>query len=341
MPLYSCHRADKGPVNVYSFGLICKSMSLFKCILCFKEIEKDYERFLVQSKKKTIFDVNVTLANLEFHVHAASEYICRQCHGLLNKRINLQQNLEELQKTMRLNYVTSLKKAGLVFLLKNSLESTNSSSKRPRLEGHSSSSIANEESVLVASPSGSFSPLLSSTPKKRVESTASNKPSSTSVNVRIEWPSNKMERKVPEQLESLGKMLVRGTYKQIANAAWRSPNLRKELQLLVLKEIDRECTAICSKKEPSCVRSPDKKKLLNFTFEKFNLELPSRAPFFQAILQVCCVNRRKDAWKEAVGMATAICLRNRSQFMNGVQLLISIFGYHSNWMVRNAYCLKC
>ena len=52
-------------------------MSLFKCILCFKDIEKDYERFLVQSKKKTIFDVNVALANLKFHaVHAASEYIC-------------------------------------------------------------------------------------------------------------------------------------------------------------------------------------------------------------------------------------------------------------------------
>ena len=47
-------------------------MSLFKCILCFKEIEKEYERFLVQSKKKTLFDVNVALANLDFHVHAAS-----------------------------------------------------------------------------------------------------------------------------------------------------------------------------------------------------------------------------------------------------------------------------
>ena len=335
----SSRRADKGLVNIYSFELICKSMPLFKCILCFKEIEKDYERFLVQSKKKATFDVNVALANLDFHVHAASEYICRQCHGLLKKRINLQQNLEELQKSMRLNYATSLKKAGLVFQLKHSLESANFSSKRPRLEGHSSSSIA--ESVHVASLSGSFSPLLSSTPKKRVESTTSDKPSSTSVNVRIEWPSNKMERKVPEQLESLGKMLVRGTYKQIANAAWRSPNLRKELQLLVLKEIDRECTAMCSKKEPSCVRSPDKKKLLNFTFEKFNLELSSRTLFFQAILQVSCVNRRKDVCKEAVGMAAAICLRNRSQFMNGVQLLISIFGYHSNWMVRNAYCFKC
>ena len=48
-----------------------------------------------------------------------------------------------------------------------------------------------------------------------------------------------MERKVPEQLESLGKMLIRGTYKQIANAAWRSPLSKKELQLIALKEIDK------------------------------------------------------------------------------------------------------
>ena len=64
-------------------------LSLFKSILCFKEIEKDYERFLVQSKKKTIADVaNIALANLKFHaVHATSDYICEMCHGLLKKRI--------------------------------------------------------------------------------------------------------------------------------------------------------------------------------------------------------------------------------------------------------------
>ena len=58
-------------------------MPLFKSTRCFKEIEKDCERFLVQSKKKTIVDidvVNIALANLKFHaVHATSEYICNIC----------------------------------------------------------------------------------------------------------------------------------------------------------------------------------------------------------------------------------------------------------------------
>ena len=40
------------------------------------------------------------------------------------------------------------------------------------------------------------------------------------VSIKVTWPSKDAERKLPEDLESLGKMLARGTYKQIANAAW-------------------------------------------------------------------------------------------------------------------------
>ena len=42
---------------------------------------------------------------------------------------------------MRINYATCLKEVGLVFQPKNSLEGANLSSKRPQLEGHTSSSI--------------------------------------------------------------------------------------------------------------------------------------------------------------------------------------------------------
>ena len=47
-------------------------MSLYKCILCFKDIIKDYERFLVKSRKKTTFDVNFALANLDFLVSSCT-----------------------------------------------------------------------------------------------------------------------------------------------------------------------------------------------------------------------------------------------------------------------------
>jgi hypothetical protein len=34
-----------------------------------------------------------------------------------------------------------------------------------------------------------------------------------------------------------------------------------------------------------------------------------------------------------VGMAAAVCLKNRSKFMNLLQLQISMFTYHSSWLV--------
>ncbi len=181
-------------------------MSSFNCILCFKEITKDYERFLVNSKKKTIFDVNIALANLDFQVYTLSEYICRQCHGVLKKRQNLQQSLDELKESMRVSYAANLERTGLVFQSKEPPSQIANSPKRPRLEDD------NTQHEQSAAFEPFPSPLLASTPKKRVDSKASDKPSSTSVRVRIEWPSNKLDKKVPEQLESLGKMLVRGTY---------------------------------------------------------------------------------------------------------------------------------
>ena len=44
-------------------------MDEFKYMLCFKEITKAYERFLVTSNKKTALDVHFALANLDFAVY--------------------------------------------------------------------------------------------------------------------------------------------------------------------------------------------------------------------------------------------------------------------------------
>lgn len=203
-----------------------------------------------------MFDTNKALASLDFLVYTVSEYICRQCNALLIKRQNLKQNLEDMEKSLRNSYAANLTKAGLSFQTKEPLNS--SPPKRLRLEqdsggggGGAGGGRVYPEPSLPASPI----PLCTSTPKKRA---GTDKLTTTSLKVHIEWPSNRMERKVPEKLESLGKMLIRGTYKQIANAAWRSSLSKKELQLIALKEIDKECSAMCSKKEPSCVRSPDK-----------------------------------------------------------------------------------
>ena len=150
------------------------------------------------------------------------------------------------------------------------------------------------------------------------------------------WPSKTVEKKLHPKLESLGKMLVRGTFKQIANAAWHSKQVRKHLIVNVLKQIDRECTNICSRKSPSCLRSPSKQKMLDFSFATENEELQERAPLFYSVLVAGGSNKKKtekSSWIPAVGMAASILLRNRSPYMNAVQLMLGIFLYHSNWAV--------
>jgi hypothetical protein len=63
--------------------------------------------------------------------------------------------------------------------------------------------------------------------------------------VKIKWPSKDRERKLPEDLEYLGKMLARGTYKQIATAAWKNASIKKELTELMACDIGKECNKLC------------------------------------------------------------------------------------------------
>ena len=154
------------------------------------------------------------------------------------------------------------------------------------------------------------------------------------------WPSKSVEKKLPEDFDSLAKMLVRGTYKQIATAAWKNEKLRKEFIQLMEKEINRECTQLCSKKNPSILRMTSKDSILTFTFEKLSGELSKRAPLFHSLLVAACSNPRSKATEPqnefaSVAMAGAVCLRSRSKFMIAAQLLITIFLYHAHWLVSH------
>ena len=131
--------------------------------------------------------------------------------------------------------------------------------------------------------------------------------------------------------EPLGKMLVRGMYKQSANAAWENNILKKELTRLVLKELETESSHLCSKKD-----------LLSFGIEKLTVEIQERAPLFHSILLAASVNSKSKAKNPspqaefgAIGKAAAVCVCHRLQYMITVQLLITDFLYHSNWLVSN------
>jgi hypothetical protein len=41
----------------------------------------------------------------------------------------------------------------------------------------------------------------------------------------------------------------------------------------MLNDINQECSDLCSRKNPSCLRSPNKENILKFSMEHFNKEL--------------------------------------------------------------------
>ena len=153
----------------------------------------------------------------------------------------------------------------------------------------------------------------------------------------IEWPSKKKEKRLPEELSSLGKMLCRGTYEQIANAAWRNKFLRGHLLKEMAKEINKECSGMCSTKNPSCLRKSDPESIVKFSFNKLHEEQEKRTPIFRLLLMSASLSSRKgdsdDLWKTSVCVAASVCLRNRSQQLNAFQLMLSVVLQHSGFMV--------
>ena len=105
----------------------------------------------------------------------------------------------------------------------------------------------------------------------------------TPVFVRAEWDSGPSEKELPEYLSSLGKMLVRGTLKQIASAAWRCNELHPFIMKEFFKTIHKECANLCSKKEPSMLRKTSKSDILEFKFETLGEELSRRVPLLYGV----------------------------------------------------------
>ena len=135
-------------------------------------------------------------------------------------------------------------------------------------------------------------------------------------------------------------MLCRGTYKQIAGAVWKNAILKKHVQQLFLKEIDRECTALCSQKEPSSFRSTSE----TLSFKKLDSELENKAPLFSAVLWTASLTKSKrddQFWQPSVCMSAAVLLKNRSPCMTAIQLLKTIILYHTVIIVSISYLTEC
>ena len=147
---------------------------------------------------------------------------------------------------------------------------------------------------------------------------------------------------MPEDLHQIGKMLCRGTYKQIANAVWRHLGLRQNILQCIAKELDKECSGLCSIKQPSCLRETSKQQMLNFSFEEMDRELQGRAPLLRMVLRAASLRQSKKMESDlfllpATCMAASICLKNRFPHMTALQQYTTTFWNDGEYKVNVLY----
>lgn len=131
-----------------------------------------------------------------------------------------------------------------------------------------------------------------------------------------------------KDLEPLGKALLRGTWKDIASAAFKVKQLKSELLKSSLKEISKESSSLASSKNPSLLRKVDVDNLAKLSLEMICLELRDCAPFMYSVLMTVatpsCSIRGSCQWLPSVAAAGSILLKERSGFLNGFQLLLTM-----------------
>ena len=256
----------------------------FPCVLCFQNIVKHQERYLVEGRGK--FNVGEELSRLPFNVPRTNKYICKGCLQLLKKRHGLANQLRDVD--CKLKYAFGLVES-------DQPEESLTGCKRPSVDTGELFVQTPKKYRFEQNPNPN--PLTLSPIAIRTVCAAEIQPiqppqcpispvRKTTVTVKVEWPSKNAERRIPTDLEPLGKMLLRGTYKQIANAAWKIPAVKDQLVRLTQKEIEKEVSQLCSKKNPSLLQATDKDSMKTFSMEKLHDELRKEHPFSILVCQL-------------------------------------------------------
>lgn len=129
---------------------------------------------------------------------------------------------------------------------------------------------------------------------------------------------------LPKELHRLGKGLARGSnFKALADAVMDSPNLRKAIEERVCSDISKECKNLCSKANPSMLRSATKESVLNFSWNAVDQEMKEKAPFFHRVLLASANPNARNDRNPGICTAASILLKNRDKGMSLVPYVLS------------------
>ena len=156
------------------------------------------------------------------------------------------------------------------------------------------------------------------------------------------WPSETRarRRKLAEDIESIGKAMLHGTYQQMAHKIWQYKLIKVEVMKYVIQALAAECAELfCSTKNYSMARQCGTEDMLKFQPEALCQEWKERAPLFYSVLLSCALSsRRRDVktvtWLPSVALAGSILLRERSTGVDAMQLLVTTIIKSSGSQVR-------
>ncbi|XP_065071471.1 uncharacterized protein LOC135696119 [Rhopilema esculentum] len=297
------------------------------CALCFKELQEQGDRNLIEGKSS--FNVVDELNDLPFKVVLNYKYICKRCLNALKKRKGYKTKLAETDKQLFIDYTNKCNSELKVHRSTGEDDDGQPPFKKSSRNQMGGNKELAHQKVLKSIGVQTTKCFQRDSPLERPVDEG------TRVFVRAEWQSVTKEKQLPVPLESLGKMLVRGSYKQIAAAAWKSESLKPYIISLVLKCIHNECARLTARKNPSMMRKLKGEDIVKFKFEDLNEDIFARAPLFHGILKTASMSKLENASYKttnysipAVCMAASICMKARSPHATLMQLLVSLILQH-------------
>ena len=135
-----------------------------------------------------------------------------------------------------------------------------------------------------------------------------------------------MNKQIPSEYESIGKALVHGTPKRIANAVMKCKPISKFVLEKVLRTVSTEVNSLCSRTNPSMLRKTGKQDLIKYSMQTLCLEWQTRSPVFYAFLMTVALSRsnKQSNWLPSVALAGSILLKQRNSQMSATGAVIGI-----------------
>ena len=100
------------------------------------------------------------------------------------------------------------------------------------------------------------------------------------------------------------------------------------------KDIQKELTGLCSKKNKSVFRDVSPEKISSFSWDKLITDLEKRAPTFHTLLHGCAEVKRRERKittkklkrpnKVVVGVCASLILQHKNHNMNVLQRIVSL-----------------